>query len=188
MLVIVFHVGTQSHVSAQKHLAFALVFFCPVAGLGAYQLVKRLRLRAAFGIVIIALLSGVAQWSRLASVWPDSRVVADYLAENWTTGQVLAAEDGWSYRMPLYWQGLVASPYNVLDSWNLEHGKRDLCDLDWLVGKIYDGEEDRVVKLARKCGFQPVFADSSIGMTGLDHGTIRHFPIELIVYRRKPTG
>jgi 4-amino-4-deoxy-L-arabinose transferase-like glycosyltransferase len=184
ILVVSSHVATQAHVSANKHIALGLAFFYPLVAIGFIQLSTRLSARTRLTFLLLITVAGIAQWYQMSRTWPDSRPVSKFLVSNMKAGDRLAAEDGWVYRLPLYWQGVVKTTDRVLDSWKLDRARGDLCKLDWLVGRIQDGEEDRVVKLARSCGFKPVFSHESKYVTGIESGAPRRFPVILSIFRK----
>lgn len=157
VLVIGGHVAVGGDVSAQKHLVIAVLFLSPLAG-KAFARVYASRGVAVGSLLLLALAAnGGHLWFTTEHSWPDPTPVSDFLLSRWNKGDALVAEDAWSHRMPLYMERKIDSPFDVFDAWNIDHGRRDLCQERWHIGKTIDGQGDRVTAIAERCGHKPVF-------------------------------
>ncbi len=185
--VVGMHVVTESHVSSHKHFVLGAMFLFPLVGLGLMRFHDRMGngwLGVAFTLLLV--LGGMRSYAT-DHYWPDSRPAAAYLLENWRKGDSLVSDEAWNFRLPLYVSGAIASPFDLLDSWNVQKGKRNLCDIEWMVGNTSAWREDQISQLARECGHRPVFSSDDVVYRRHESGSFEAVQIKQVVFRRNAT-
>ncbi len=145
-----YHIGTNNTIGASKHVVFGLLFAYPLVGLalnalwtswvgrGVGRRVLRGLVKATVVAMVLALaLLGALQMLTMDRSWPDVHAASSYLSAHVRPGARLLINDDWPYTADLYAKGRISSPWDVYDTYRIEHHQNPigLCNFDWMVSE-----------------------------------------------------
>jgi hypothetical protein len=162
-----YHILTGNPVSDNKHVVFGFLFIYPLIGLFfAFLWEKNIfgKLLVSLSILVL-IVFGFSQLTRLDAAWPDVRTPANYLMQHVQPGDKLLINDSWSYTMYLYGNKNITSPWDVFDNYRIQdhESKMDLCHYQWFVDEegSYAWSQQVLAKMQTCAHFVRVFQYSS---------------------------
>jgi hypothetical protein len=192
MLWPLYHFLINNVVSEEKHQVFGFLFGYPLIGAlfagmwlrpGAWRWVRR----GALLLVLLALgYAGFMQSQQMDRSWVDTRLAAQYLASHVRPGQSILSSDAAPYQMVLYRNGNLRSPWDIYDTYRVDHGNFNgsLCAASWFVDEVGSGGwSDAVRQEITSCGtFKQVYSETVMVTTLGQSLEFVTYPVHIVVW------